>query len=78
MQEGSALYTLISSSATSLLMEMLIRIIELGSQMCSNFSPHVRVALLLVCHPYHDDDAIYLFHVPNCQFILLFLLNALN
>jgi hypothetical protein len=28
--------------------------------------------------PYHDDDAIYLFHVPNCQFKLLFPLNAFN
>lgn len=58
-----------------------IGISALGSQICSNFVPHmscVHCACSFFGFPYHDDDAICLFHVPNCQFTLLFPLNALN
>jgi hypothetical protein len=61
--------------------EIEIRITAKGSQMCSNFTLHmsfIHCACSLFEFPYHDDDAICLFHVCNCQFTLLFPLNAFN
>jgi hypothetical protein len=58
-----------------------IRITALGSQICSNFVLHmsfVHCACSFLGFPYHDDDAICLFYVPNCQFTWLFPLNAFN